>query len=124
MPKLGQYVLNNVWLLVAACEPWTIYNTLTESCYHNPHMSTTGRLSLDIGGHAPCTTHQPTLATSSHTLLGTYWPSLGIVTYNTWPRPVVYEPWTIYNKLTESCSPNPHMSTAGWPMMILGGTHF
>ena len=69
MPKLSQYVLNNVWLLVVASEPWTIYNTSTEFCCPNPHMSTTGQPSLDIGRHAPYTTHRPSLTASSHTLL-------------------------------------------------------
>ena len=58
----------NVWPGPVDYEPWTIYNKSTKSCYHKPHMQTTN------------TTHQPSLATGSHTLLQTHQPRLSIVT--------------------------------------------
>ena len=42
-------------------------------------MSTTGQLSLDIGSHGPHTTRRPSLATISHKVLRTHWPSQGII---------------------------------------------
>ena len=118
-PSLG-IVTYTMWAEPAADEAWTIYNTSTEFCHPNPHVSTAGQLCLDIGRHAPYTTHRPTLATSSHTLLRTYQSSLGIVTYNAWPGPVAYEPWTTYITSTEFCYHNPHVSTTSQLSLDIG----
>ena len=119
--RLSQGIVTyNAWPAHLASEPWTIYITSTEFCYHNQQLSNTGRASPDIGIHAPCTTHRPSLTTSSHTLLHTYRPNVGTVAYTAGPEPVAYEPWTIYITSTEFCYHNSQVSTIGRPSVNIG----